>query len=273
MSTEANIERILQSRQDLTREEVLNRIKEKKRMAEGFLTDEAAVRVVASELGVGISQETFRHEVWIKDLTSGLNNVSIAGCISRIYPAQTFTHSDMSEGKVTHLLISDKTGELKVVLWNEKASFVEKENLQEGQTIRVSHGYTREGRNGKLELHLDKRGSLQALSREERKTRIAEIKIEGGSITIEGAIATTPEKREVTVRTEKVPVTSFVLRDETGEIRVSLWRQLADAVKDCNVETKIRIKNAYVRKGFGDQLELASRSATLIEFLANSDTV
>ncbi len=39
----------------------------------------------------------------------------------------------------------------------------EKEKITEGQTIRVSHGYTREGRSGKLELHLDKRGTLQGM--------------------------------------------------------------------------------------------------------------
>jgi len=179
----------------------------------------------------------------------------------------------MTEGKVAHLLISDKTGELKVVLWNDKASIVERAKVEEGQTVRVTHGYTREGRNGKIELHLSERGDLQVLSPEEGKVRVVEIKTEGGPLTVEGIIATTPETREVSVRTEKIAVTSFNLSDETGKIRVSLWRKLADTAKDFNTGTKIRIRNAYVRKGFGDQLELTSRSATSIEVLSKPETV
>jgi replication factor A1 len=274
MSIEATIEKILQFRHDLTREDVLKRIEEKKKMAKGFLTDEAAVRIVASELGLEILQETFRREVLIKDLISGLNNVTVVGRITRIYPVQTFVRFDITEGKVAHLLISDKTGELKVVLWDDKASIVEEEKIEEGQLVRVSHGYTREGRNGKLELHISERGKLQVLSpEEEEKVKVVDIKKEGGSITVEGVVTTTPEKREVTVHTEKVAVTSFNVSDETGKIRVSLWRKLADTAKDFNVGTKIRIRNAYVRKGFGDQLELTSRSATSVEVLSKSEKV
>jgi len=273
MSIEANIEKILKFRQDLTREEILKRIKEKKKMAEGFLTDEATVRIVASELGVELPQESFRHEILIKDLISGLNDVTVVGRITRIYPIQTFVRSDMTEGKVAHLLISDKTDELKVVLWDNKASIAENERVKEGQKIRVLHGYTREGRNGKLELHLGKQSDLQVLSPEEEKVKIAEIKTEGGPITVEGVIATTPDRREVTIRAERVAVTSFDLSDETGKIRVSLWRKLASTAKDFNVGTKIKIRNVYVKRGFGDQLELTSRSATLIEVLSKLETV
>jgi replication factor A1 len=273
MSIEAMIEKILQSKQGLTREEVLKKVEEKKKITEGFLTDETAVRLVASELGVEIPRGSFRHEVLIKDLISGLNAITVVGRITRIYPVQTFIRSDITEGKVAHLLISDKTGELKVVLWNDKVSIVENGKVEEGQIVRVAHGYTREGRNGKLELHLSERGNLQVLSPEEEKVNVVEIKTEGMVVTVEGIVATTPDRREVTVKTEKIAVTSFDLSDETGKIRVALWRKLANTAKDVKVGTKIRIRNAYVRKGFGGQLELTSRSATSIEVLTKPETV
>lgn len=273
MSIEAIIEKILQFRQDLTREAILKSIEEKKKTAGGFLTDEAAVRLVASELGIKMPRKSFRHEVSIKDLISGLNNVTVAGRISRIYPIQTFVRSDLTEGKVAHLLISDETGELKVVLWNDKASIVGNGKVEEGQTVKVARGYTREGLNGKLELHLSERGDFHVLSPEEVKVKVVEIKKEGGPITVEGIIASAPDKREVTVRNERVAVSSFDLSDETGRIRVSLWRNLADKARDFNIGTKIRIRNTHVRKGFGDQLELTSRSATSIEVLSKSETL
>jgi replication factor A1 len=273
MSIEALIEKILQTRQDLTREEVLKSIEEKKKTARGFLTDKAAVRLVASELGIKIPRKSFRHEILIKDLFSGLNNVTVVGHIIRIYPIQTFVRSDLTEGKVAHLLISDETGELKVVLWNDKASIVENKKVEEGQIVRVAHGYTRDGLSGKIELHLSERGDLQVLSTAEDKVKVVEIKTEGRPITVEGIIASPLDRREVTVRNEKTAVTSFDLSDETGKIRVSLWRTLADTVKGFKVGTKIKIRNAYVKKGFGDHLELTSRSATSIEVLEKSETV
>lgn len=273
MPIEAIIEKILRFRQDFTREEILKRIEEKKKMTEGFLTDEVAVRIVASELRVEIPRESFRHEILIKDLISGLGDITVVGRIIRIYSVQTFVRSDMTEGKVAHLIISDETGELKVVLWNDKISLVENEKVKEGQIVRIAHGYTREGRNGKLELHLSERGNLQVLSPEEERVKVAEIKTEGGPLTVEGIVATTPDRREVTVKTEKIPVTSFDLSDETGKIMVSLWRKLADTAKDFRAGTKIRIRNAYVRKGFGDQLELTSRSATSIKVLTKPETM
>lgn len=273
MSIEAIIEKILQFRQDLTQEEILKRTEEKKKMAKGFLTDEAAVRIVASELGVRIPRKPFRHEISIKHLISGLNAVTVVGRITRIYPIQTFVRSDMTEGKVAHLVIFDNTGELKVVLWNGKTRIIENKKIEEGQTVRVTHGYTREGRNGKIELHLNERGDLQVLPTEEERVKIVEIKTEGGPITVEGTVTTKPDRREATVKTEKIAVTSFDLSDETGKTRISLWRNLANTAKDFKIGTKIRIKNAYVKRGFGDQLELTSRSVTSIVVLSKSETV
>ena len=97
---------------------------------------------------------------------------------------------------------------------------------------------------------------------------MAEIKEEGGPITVEGTIATAPTVREVvTSRNEKVAVASFELRDETGKILVSAWRKLAEVAKGLTVGTRIKIKNAYVKKSFADQLELTSRYFTSIDIL------
>jgi len=73
----------------------------------------------------------------------------------------------------------------------------------------------------------------------------------------------------VTSRNEKVAVASFELRDDTGKIVVSAWRKLAEVAKGLAVGTRIRIKNAYARKGLADQLELTSRSFTSIDLLTD----
>jgi len=256
-------------------------IEKKKEGAGEFFTDETAARIVASELGVEIFQKPLRLEILIQDLVSGLNDVTVAGRVIAVYPPKTYTRRDLTEGKFARLLIADRSGTLKVVLWDDKTDLVET-RVEQGQIIKVSHGYVREGLDGKLELHVGSRGDVQISPPEAAETKyppitqwvkkVAEIKEEGGPITVEGTIATTPTVREVvTWRNEKVAVASFELMDDTGKIGVSAWRKLAEVVKGLAVGTRIKIKNAYVRKGFADQLELTSRSFTSIDVLTEPE--
>jgi replication factor A1 len=283
MGSENIVEQILSSRPDLTRQEVHKMIEKKKEGVGEFFTDETAARIVASELGVEIVQKPLQLEILIQDLVSGLNDVTVAGRVVTVYPLKTFTRRDLTEGKFARLLIADRSGTLKVVLWDDKTDLVETGKFEQGQIIKVSHGYVREGLDGKLELHVGSRGNIQISQPDTTGTKyplltrwvkkVADIKEEGGPITVEGNISTTPTLRQVvTSRNEKVAVASFELRDNTGKIGVSAWRKLAEVVKGLAVGTRIKIKNAYVRRGFADQLELTSRSFTSIDILTEPET-
>ena len=162
-SLEEIVNLVLSSRSDLTREEILEMIEQKKRGAGDFLTDETAARIAASELGVKIVKKPFRLKIQIQDLVSGLNDVTVAGQVVSVYPPKTFTRRDWTEGKLASLLVSDKSGTLRVVLWDDKVELVEKAKIQREQKIRISHGYVREGLDGKPELHLGQRGNIKVI--------------------------------------------------------------------------------------------------------------
>jgi len=395
MDLEQIVQQVLMVRHDLSREDVLKKIYEKKSSAEDYLLDEVAARLVASELGVEIpsAEDTFHAEISVKDLVSGLNDVTVVGRVITAYPIQTFPRPDLTEGKVARLLLSDKTGSLRLVLWNDKISMVESGKIRTGQIIRVLHGYAREGIDGKLELHLGKKGELEvqpsdvvesdypqiidfidkiaeltpkskranvlglvqeafqqsefkrpngALGKVKRlrlkdstgettlvfwnervdelgevkqgdclrvmnarvkaqpdgrielhvenaaqidkladealslpvapsevRCKIADLKREGGPFNIEAAVASTPSVREVTTaQQERVLVASFDLADDTGKIRMSLWRKHAELGRELTVGTRIRVKNAYAKKGFSNLLELVSRTSTTVEVLS-----
>jgi len=284
MNLKEIVEQILSSRPDLTHEEVLTMIENKKKAAGKFFTDETAARLVASELGVEIAREPLQLEILIHDLVSGLNDVTVTGRVVMVHPPKTYIRPDRTEGKFARLLIADKSGTLRVKLWDDKTDLAEAGKVKQGQIIRVSHGYVCEGLDGKLELHVGLRGGLQIspldavesryppITQFVKKIKVAEIKEEGGPVIVEGTIATTPIIREVvTSRNEKVVVASFELRDETGEIGVSVWKKLAEIVKDLTVGTRIKIRNAYVKKGFADRLELTSRVFTSMEMLSKPE--
>jgi replication factor A1 len=391
------VERILVTRRDLSREEVLKRIYEKKRSAEDYLLDDVAARMIAAELGVDMPQkeEQFKSEITTSDLVSGLNDVTLTARVITAYPVQTFSKPDLTEGKVARLLLADKNGTLRLVLWNDKISLVENDKIKQGNIVRVLHGYVREGLDGKLELHLgqkgevqvsppsvvekdypkidafmDKIGSLtqknknanvlgtvfdvysmsefkrkdgstgkvrrvrlrdetgeislvfwnekvdelgdvqrnnqlrimnarvktqpdgrmelhvdnsaqieklageslpQALVAGEVTRRIADL-TEGGLFTVEATVATAPNIREVTTsQQEKVLLASFDLADDTGKIRVTLWRKQAELGKDLTVGTRIKLENVYAKKGFSNLLELTSRNSTTIEVVSKPE--
>jgi len=163
MDLEEIIKRILSSRSDIKRKEILEMIKKKKIGAGDFLTDETAARIAASDLGVEIVQKPIRLKIQIQDLVSGLNDVTVAGQVTTVYPPKAFIRRDLTEGKLARLLVVDNSGTLRVVLWDDKVELVESGKIQGKQIIRISHGYVREGLDGNLELNLGTRGTIKIL--------------------------------------------------------------------------------------------------------------
>ncbi|MFQ6080101.1 MAG: OB-fold nucleic acid binding domain-containing protein [Candidatus Bathyarchaeia archaeon] len=276
MGLEEIVQRILSSREDLTREEVLGMIEEKKRTAEGFFTDEAAARIVASELGVKVLREPFRPEAWIRDLVSGLNDVTVVGRAIAVYPPQTFTRPDGTEGKVARLLIADKSGTLKVVLWDDKIDLIKVRKVEPGRIIKVSHGYVREGLNGRLELHVGLRGDVQVSppgTVESEYPPIAHFIQKIGKITrkhkkasvlgvVQNVYPASEFKRRDGTRGK---VMRLDLRDDTGQITAVLWNEKVDELGDVKRGDHLRIVNGRVKERLDGRLELHVERATYIE--------
>jgi replication factor A1 len=275
MSFEDIIKRILQFRPDLSHEDVLKKIEEKKRVVEGYLTDETAARVVASELGVEVPQEVFKTEILIKDVISGLNDVTITGRIIIVHPSQGFTRSDMTEGTVAHLLIADKTGTMRVVLWDEKANFVETGKLEQGQIIKVSHGYARQGLRGKPELHVGSRGEIQLSPSNVRESNYPNLQSFMKKIT---EIRKKTRANVIGTVQQMYPVSTFeradgsqgkVLRlqlsDETGQMIIVLWNEKVDELGDIKTGDSLQILDGRVKENLNGKFELHVEKSTQLE--------
>jgi replication factor A1 len=382
MEIEEIIKQIQSRLPELSREEILGKLEDKKRKANGLISDEILLRMIASEFGVETkNNETLTLMLSLRDLIPGLNNLSVTGRVVAVFSPKTFEGA--RSGKFASLFITDKTGVLRVLLWNSKADLIESGRLKVGQISRFSHGYTREDRSGKVELHIGDKGEVEitlkgvdandypAINRFATKIRDItevyrnkrvnivgtvkelfpassferrdsspgkvmrlilsdetgevsavvwnekvdeieqtlrkgaelqivnakvkkaigeglEVHVDGGTYletlppkekfskiadlheglakaNVQGEVATKPMVRDVrTSKQEIVKVASFELKDETGSIWISAWRNQADSVKNLKVGDKAIIKNAYVKKGFSNQLELSTRNTTSI---------
>jgi ssDNA-binding replication factor A large subunit len=85
------------------------------------------------------------------------------------------------------------------------------------------------------------------------------------NISVEGKVAVTPILREVkTSRGELVKLAVFEIEDETGKIWVSAWRENAEVAAKLKTGDKITLKNVYVKKGFGEKIEISTKKTTIL---------
>ncbi len=207
----------------------------------------------------------------ISEITQTYRNKRIVlfGTVKEVFPPSTFKRNDASEGKVMHFILKDETGEIPVVVWNEKVEELEK-ILKKNLPLQIVNARAKKAQNGGLEIHINSETYVGSAEPMEKFWEIAALKEGLRNVNVEGEVITTPMFREVeTSKGETVKLAVFELKDATGRIWVAAWRKHAVSAKNLKLGDKIIIKNAYVRKGFSDQLEISTTSST--EMLIKED--
>lgn len=380
MTTQDLIQEIQRQNPLISNEQIQERLKAERAKTGGLLGDETLLRLIAAKFGVQVQLNPIQHGTVLSTsrLFAGLYDVTVAGRLIAVFPAKTFQGAEKS-GKFATLMIADEEGLLRVVLWNEKAELVERGELKAGQTVKLLHGYTREDRGGKTELHLGTKSQIEVELQDRAKeypsierfaSKINTLKLESGNVNlsgvvkeilaestfiksdssvgtvtrltlvddsgqaivvfwnekateletalkanarlllinarvkegqnggvevhvdsntfvdvqaatlrttkiaclaenqivdVEGTVSALRENKEVTTsKGETIKLLAFDLKDESGIVRVSAWREQAEALNYIKVGDELNLKNVYVKKGFGGKLELSTRSATVV---------
>ena len=209
----------------------------------------------------------------ISEITQAYRNkrIVLVGTVKEVFSSSTFKRDDASEGKVMRFILKDETGEIPVVVWNEKVNELEK-FLKKNQQLQIVNARAKKARNGGLEIHVNAETYVGLAEPTEKFWKIAALKEGLRKVNVKGEVITTPMFREVkTSKGETVKLAVFELKDDTGRIWVSAWRKNAVSAKNLKIGDKIIIKNAYVKKGFSDQLEISTTSST--QMLIKEDNV
>ena len=161
MTTQEIIQKILEKNPELSPQQILEKLQAEKARNGGLLGDETLLRLIAAKYGVEVPQNAIQNNGTLSTsrLFAGLNDVTVAGRLIAVSPARSFEGE--KPGKFATLMVADKEGILRVVLWNDKADLVERGELKAGQTLRLLHGYTRGDRYGKVELHLGGKSQIE----------------------------------------------------------------------------------------------------------------
>jgi len=207
--------------------------------------------------------EKFAVKIGSLNKTSG--NVHLSGTVKAVLGLTKFTRSDQTDGTVVRFTLADDSGEVTVVAWNEKALELEK-CLKANACLQLGNAKVKESQNGGIEIHVDFTSFVNCQAVAMELLKIASL-IENQSANVEGNVSIVLENKEVTTaKGETVKLIVFELKDETGTIRVSAWREHAEALNDLKVGDKLLLENVYVKKIFGDKMELSTRSATVVSF-------
>ncbi len=267
MDLEGIIKHILCLRDDLTREDIIEMIREKIDDSHGLLTYEAAARLVASELGVTVPSSKSTRKMTIKSLVSGLNDVTVTGRILHVFPTQSFNRSDGTTGLIKRLLIADRSGIIKVIIWNHKVREFESRDIEPNMIVRFSHGYIREGLHGDIELNIGENGEIDVLERREVDheipsidnllERIESVERRKRRVNVAGLIEELSQRFSFKRNDgSEGAVKRISIRDYTGRINVVFWDNKADEAEGLERGGCLRIINAKVKDSISGGVEL-----------------
>lgn len=241
----------------ISREEFVERVAQKVEDMSGLCDDKTAAMLVAHELGI----DTI---VQIGQIDGQTRAVAFVGKLSRISPTREFTRNG-DVGYVANLVISDETGSIRVVLWNDLAKHVEE--LQIGQTLKIA-GVVKEGPYGlevnAREIEVDESVPKTEITSSKDKEKIVDLMAGLNAVEISGVILdvgpVSCSKRDGSVG----KVSNITIGDETGKVRVTLWDDLAEKAVDFVSGDVVDITNGYTRERYGWlEVNVGSRGSLL----------
>lgn len=275
MATEEIVQKILSKRPEVSREQIFEMLCAERSRTGGWIVDETLLRLIAARYGVEISRAEIPSQKFsISLLVPNLGDVTLMGRVIAVFPPRTFNGA--KPGKFASFMISDDTAIVRVILWNDKADLVQSGEMKAGQLVRLLHGYTREDRAGKAELHLGNRSQVEINPRDASgedypslswfATKIKEISRPQQSIILSGKVKEVSASSAFMRRDQTTgKVLRFTLSDETGALPVVVWNEKAEQLEAVlKKDAQIHLVNAKVKAATGG-LEVHVDSATYAE--------
>ncbi|MGW8288878.1 MAG: OB-fold nucleic acid binding domain-containing protein, partial [Candidatus Bathyarchaeia archaeon] len=90
----------------------------------------------------------------INKIFTNQSNINLVGKVKEVFPASTFTRSDTSIGTVMRMKLADETGEIPVVVWNEKAKELEK-TATVNAGLQLVNAKVKKNVSGEIEVHVN----------------------------------------------------------------------------------------------------------------------
>jgi replication factor A1 len=277
MTLDELVNRIV-DRKTLSRKQVFDLIEQKKENLNWMISDEGAAAIVAKELGVETYQDPCDDDLTltIADLVAGMSNVMITGRITSVRPAKEFNDKSGGKSVVASLTISDKSGEMRVVLWGEAAKPIQDNGIGTGDIVRVHNGYIREDMAGRPELHVGRRGHLEVSPADINEKdfpdsstefiKINKLTTDMSRVNIAGVVGTVcPTKLVKTKEGREVKLSSLLISDETAtSVRIVFWDHRTSLMDNIREGDSVEIVSGRVHLTRNNGIEIHLDSTSTI---------
>ena len=274
----AIVEEILSKRHDLTQDQILALIEEKKKEGRGLLSDEGAARLVAEELLIQ-THGTDLGRMQIRNLVSGLNDVTVSGRVLSAWPPQDFQRRDGTPGRVMRLILVDKSGRARCAIWDRHVDVLSRADNLQGRIIRIGHAYTREGLAGDAEVHAGDRSSIEVDPQDiptldfpefgELFTSLAKVTGDAYQVNAVGIVQAEPRQYSFAKKDRTGTVLRTLLADESGMIPLVAWNERAEELRGIKKGDILQVVNARTRLDSNARPELHVETRTQAAILTS----
>ncbi len=299
----------------ISEKEIDQQINEKETEFQGFMTKPAILYLIAKEHGVDVdsseNKEILNHisediidyndfAIPISSVEENMSNIVITGRVERIFTIRDFVRKDGSPGRVGSFQICDKSKCIKIVLWSENVTIMENDYFKKGEIIQVVGGYSKKGRDEKLEVHLGRQGNIilapedvvltdivkpgiaesefsETLSKPKNESSnkkstwtIQSLHNKEGFIRFISGIVKVEFFKELTLKSgEKSFLLKLILSEESSSIKVNIWGLKAvECVKLITDGDNIKLSNVVIKENsYTNEKELSFTKKSNLEVL------
>ena len=266
--------KLLEQKPELSKEDVEEQIKIKKeKIGAGYLTDQGALFLIASDYGVTLS-EPLKVEMGLKDLYAGAKEISLETRVLNLSPAKQFSRKDGSPFYLRTMTVYDENSTASVKLWDEKANLPGLENLKPGDLIKIIKAYVKSDLDGSPTINIGSGSNIETTDNQSKiptidtiTKGISELQEGQKDLVISGMIdGVISEMKFTNSRGQPGKALRMRLKGEDGSgIRVVLWGKDESSIPNMISQfAKVRLLGVKVKSG-NQGLEIHGNDATIID--------
>lgn len=247
--------------------------KKKEKIGAGYLTDQGALFLIASDLGVPLTEQ-LKVEMGLKDLYVGAKEITLETRVMNVYPAKQFSRKDGSQFLLRTMTVYDSDSRAKVKLWDEKANLPGIENLKPGDLVKIIKAYVKSDMTGTPIINVGSGSNLETSEMESRiplldsiTEDISMIKENQQNLVVSGILDGNIRLSEFTnFKGQPGKALHLRLKGRDGTVtRVVLWNAEEKSIPKMIISgAKTRLIGVRTKKG-QQGLELHGDEGTVIE--------
>tara|TARA_B110000014_G_scaffold246789_1_gene219797 strand:+ start:82 stop:1521 length:1440 start_codon:yes stop_codon:yes gene_type:complete len=272
--SEELLSKLLKQAPELSRSVIEERIAEKKnKIGAGYLTDEGALFLIASELGLSL-EDSQKTEISLKDIFVGAKEVSLQSRVLNLSPAKQFVKKDGTPFFLRTMTVYDSDTRVSVKLWDEKATLPDIESFKPGDLVRIIKAYVKSDLTGAPTLNIGSSATIESAKSastippiESITVDVSQVKENEKDLVVTGSVNGIISLLEFT-NSKGQPSTALKFRlsgKNDNLINVVLWGK-DESILPKMVPSNAKIKLFGVRTKIGNQgLEIHGNDATILE--------